>query len=117
MPENAARKKRARALAQSMGISYTAALRRLNARPAMARRLLGPGEAATRFGRPVGIIAQPSPPRPPLIGTEGIGDRLREIRLCYARLPHAYMLTNLPYRARSATPPRPKAGGVSRARQ
>jgi hypothetical protein len=52
VPENAARKKRARALAQSMGISYTAALRLLNDRPAMASRLLGYGCATGRRASP-----------------------------------------------------------------
>jgi hypothetical protein len=46
----------------------------------------------------VGIIAQPALPGPFFLGSAGIDDQLREIRLRYgpSRLPGAYLLTHRP---------------------
>ncbi|MCW7947025.1 hypothetical protein AAW14_34995 [Streptomyces hygroscopicus] len=99
MPENAARKRRAREIARSRGIPYTAALRILDRRsPVSALRPLESGQAFAHFGRPVGIIAEPSLPGPFLVGTEGIGTRLREVTVDYGptRLPIASVLTSRP---------------------
>lgn len=103
MPDNAARKKRAHMLSRAMGVSYTAALRALDhgSSPA-AQRLMGPGDAFRKFGRPVGIVAHPVLPWPMLVGTEGREGRLTGIRLRYgarARLD-ALMLTHSPLAGR-----------------
>uniref|UniRef100_A0AAU1HN78 Transcriptional regulator n=1 Tax=Streptomyces sp. NBC_00180 TaxID=2903632 RepID=A0AAU1HN78_9ACTN len=98
VPENAARKRRARELAQRTGVPYTAALRLINAgRVPPEVRLQELQRAYARFGRPVGIITGPSLPGPRLMGAEGFGERLSQVWLGYGQLPFdAFMVTSRP---------------------
>ncbi|WP_367318142.1 hypothetical protein [Streptomyces sp. HUAS ZL42] len=88
MPENAARKRRARELARRLGIAYTTALRMVGggAPPAgWAQQKLK--QAYADFGRQVGVIAEPSLSGPHLMGTEGYGERLSHVWLGYGDRP------------------------------
>lgn len=98
MPDNAARKKLIRAIAQRKGISYTAAMRLLNNHVPRPLPVLEPGEAYAMFRRPVGIIAQPELVGPMVSGTLGRGDQLRELWLHYgtSKPPQAFVVTNVP---------------------
>lgn len=98
MPEDAARKKRVRAIAHTVGISYTAALRKLVERESRAAPTLAQGEAFARFGGPVGILAAPELPGP-WLGHIFYGESApEEIRLVYGQRskPAAFVLTHRP---------------------
>ncbi|HEX3786727.1 MAG TPA: hypothetical protein VHW44_02600 [Pseudonocardiaceae bacterium] len=98
MPDDAARKKLIRSLAQHKGISYTAAMRLLDKHVARPVPVLKPGEAYAMFRRPVGIIARPELVGPVFSGSLGRGEDLRELWLQYgsSKPPQAFVVTNVP---------------------
>jgi hypothetical protein len=98
VPDNSARKKRIRAIAQHAGVPYTAAMRLLDNHVSRLDPVLEPGAAAAMFHRPVGILARPELAGPVFIGSTGVGENLDELRLRYgpAKLPQAFVVTNVP---------------------
>jgi hypothetical protein len=96
VPEDAARKKRIRAIAHAVGISYTAALRKLVERESREAPTLAAGEASARFGGPVGILAAPELPGPWLGHIFYGSSAPEEIRLVYGQRskPTAFVLTH-----------------------
>jgi hypothetical protein len=108
VPDNSARKKRIRAIAQHAGVPYTAAMRLLDDHVSRPEPVLEPGAAAAMFHRPVGVLARPELAGPVFIGSTGVGENLDELRLRYgpAKLPQALVITNVPL------PGGVQAGGV-----
>ena len=82
MPRNAAPKKHARQVSGWTGLRYSAALRLLESRPALAD-MLWPGTWPTRFARPIGLVADGGLPGPFVRGGSAFAGELQEIRLAY----------------------------------
>lgn len=93
VPENAARKRRSRELARQRGIPYTRALKILG----WARQQLK--QSYVNFGRPVGIITEPSLSGPHFSTAFGYGERLSHLWLRYGDRsgpPDAFIGTHHP---------------------